>query len=77
MLLKLVISFLAAIAGLYLLFCMLLNTPIMGGGNAKDIDKDVKCRWFWVMSIYIGKIIMWGILLAIVIGISYFLIYCH
>ena len=77
MLLKLAISFLAAIAGLYLLFCLFLNTPIAGGGNTKDINKNVKCRWFWVMSTYIGKIITWGILLAIVVGISYFLIYCQ
>jgi hypothetical protein len=75
MLLKIAISFLGAISFLYLLCCMILNTPIMGDGNVKELSKDIKCRWFWVMSIYIGKVIIVAIALTCIIGIPFTLFY--
>ena len=75
MLLKLVVSLLCVVAFLYLLFCMVLNAPILSDGNAKEVSRDIKHRWFWVMSIYIGKATVIGTILAILVAIMYFLIF--
>jgi hypothetical protein len=75
MLIKLITSFLGGVAFIYLLFCLFLLSPIAGGGNPKELSKDVRHRWFWVMSMYIGHAIMWIFMLTIVIGIPYIFLY--
>ncbi len=75
MLVKLAISLLIGIVFIYLLFCIILLSPILSDGDAKSLDKNIKHRWFWVMSIYIGKAIVGAILLALIVGIPYLLIY--
>lgn len=74
MLLKLAISFLCGVVLLYLLFCLVLNAPILTGGDASSLDSDIKHRWFWVMSLYIGKAIAVGFILFILTGMFYVLI---
>lgn len=75
MLFKIIISFLCVVLFFYLFFCLLLNAPIAGGGDAKDVREDIKHRWFWVMSIYIGKIVFVGFWLAFFTMCAYILIY--
>lgn len=78
MLFKIIISFLCVVLFFYLLLCLFLNTPIVGGGNVKELPKDVEHRWFWVMSIYVGKVIMFGLyllVLAFFTMCAYILIY--
>jgi len=77
MLSKLVISFLCGVATIYFLFCLILNAPILSGGDVNALSKDDKHRWFWVMSMYIGKAIVLGFILAIIIGIPYIFLFVH
>lgn len=46
MLFKIIISFLCVVLFFYILFCLLIHTPIAGGGNIKDLREDVEHRWF-------------------------------
>jgi hypothetical protein len=75
MLEKIFVSFGISIIIIYLFFCLLLINPIMTNGNVKEIPQKTKFRWFWVLSLYIGKTIIIGIVLLLIIGIPYLLIY--
>lgn len=75
MLTKMIISFLCGLLFLYILLCLFLNTPIAGGGGVKELSEDIKHRWFWVMSIYIGKIVAIGFLFLVLTIASYVLIF--
>lgn len=69
---EIVISFLSVALFLYLLLCMFVNTPVAGGGNIKELREDVEHRWFWLLTIYIGKIIGFGFCILGVVILTLF-----
>jgi hypothetical protein len=75
MLIKIIVSFLCGVAFVYLFFCLFLNTPIMTGGDIKAFREDIKHRWFWVMSLYIGKALLWIFIVTVITIIPYAVIF--
>lgn len=75
MLLKLIASFLCGVLFLYLVFCMLLPTELIGIKRVNDLPKNIEYKWFWVVSIYIGHAIGIAIIIAIVTVIPYSIIF--
>ncbi|HHX59142.1 MAG TPA: hypothetical protein GX707_00130 [Epulopiscium sp.] len=75
MLLKLIVSFLCGVLFLYLLFCILLPTDLIGIKRVNDLPENIEYKWFWVMSMCIGHTIAMLIIITILTIIPYALIF--
>lgn len=75
MLTKILLSLGIGVGTVYLIFCLVLLNPIATEGEIKNISKGIKHKWFWTLSVWVGKIVFAGIVLMIIVGIPYIIIF--